>query len=77
MTAWTAPPPRRAAPAAADAGDGAALPTVDVGELARIAARRLRLLLPCLAIAGAIALAYIALTPSRYAATMSILVDPR
>ena len=77
MTAWTAPPPRRAGPAAADAGDGAALPTVDVGELARIAARRLRLLLPCLAIAGAIALAYIALTPSRYAATMAILVDPR
>jgi uncharacterized protein involved in exopolysaccharide biosynthesis len=77
MTAWTAPPPRRAGPAAADAGDGAAMPTVDVGELARIAARRLRLLLPCLAIAGAIALAYIALTPSRYAATMSILVDPR
>jgi uncharacterized protein involved in exopolysaccharide biosynthesis/Mrp family chromosome partitioning ATPase len=35
------------------------------------------LLAPCLAIAGAIALAYIALTPSRYAATMSILVDPR
>ena len=77
MTAWTAPPPRRAGLAAADAGDGAALPTVDVGELARVAARRLRLLLPCLAIAGAIALAYIALTPSRYAATMSILVDPR
>ena len=77
MTAWTAPPPRRAGPAAADAGDGAAMPTVDVGELARIAARRLRLLLPCLAIAGAIALAYVALTPSRYAATMSILVDPR
>ncbi|MGA2493289.1 MAG: exopolysaccharide transport family protein, partial [Roseiarcus sp.] len=59
------------------AGDGAALPTVDVGELASVAARRLRLLLPCLAIAGAIALAYIALAPSRYAATMSILVDPR
>jgi uncharacterized protein involved in exopolysaccharide biosynthesis/Mrp family chromosome partitioning ATPase len=77
MTAWTAPPPRRAGPAAADAGEGAALSTVDVGELARIAARRLRLLLPCLAIAGAIAIAYIALTPSRYAATMSILVDPR
>jgi uncharacterized protein involved in exopolysaccharide biosynthesis/Mrp family chromosome partitioning ATPase len=77
MTAWTAPPPRRAGPAAAGDGDGAATPTVDVGELARIAARRLRLLLPCLAIAGAIALAYIALTPSRYAATMSILVDPR
>ncbi len=77
MTAWTAPPSRRAGPAAADAGDGAATPTVDVGELARIAARRLRLLLPCLAIAGAIALAYIALTPSRYAATMTILVDPR
>jgi uncharacterized protein involved in exopolysaccharide biosynthesis/Mrp family chromosome partitioning ATPase len=76
MTAWTAPPPRRAGPAAADAGDGAA-PTVDIGELARIAARRRRLLLPCLAIAGAVALAYIALTPSRYAATMSILVDPR
>jgi len=77
MTAWTAPPPRRAGPAAADASDGGALPTVDVGELARIAARRLRLLLPCLAIAGAIALVYIALTPTRYAATMSILVDPR
>ena len=77
MTAWTAPPPRRAGPAADDAGDGAALPTADVGELARIAARRLRLLLPCLAIAGAIALAYLALAPSRYAATMSILVDPR
>jgi uncharacterized protein involved in exopolysaccharide biosynthesis/Mrp family chromosome partitioning ATPase len=77
MTAWTASPLRRAGPAAAEAGDGGALPTVDVGELARIAARRLRLLLPCLAIAGAMALAYIALTPSRYAATMSILVDPR
>ena len=35
------------------------------------------MLLPCLAIAAAIALAYVALTPSRYAATMSILVDPR
>ena len=66
MTARTAPPPRRAGPAAAD-----------VGELACIAARRLRLLLPCLAIAGAIALAYVALTPTRYAATMSIFVDPR
>jgi succinoglycan biosynthesis transport protein ExoP len=75
MTAWTAPPPRRAGPA--DAVDGAALPTADVGELVRVASRRLRLLLPCLAIAGAIALAYIALAPSRYAATMSILVDPR
>ena len=50
---------------------------MDVGELARIAARRLRLFLPCLAIAGSIALAYVALTPTRYAATMSILVDPR
>jgi len=77
MTAWTAPPPRRAGPAAAEAGDGAAPSTIDVGELAHIAARRLRLLLPCLAIAGAIAIAYIALTPSRYAATLSILVDPR
>ena len=77
MTAWTAPPPPRAGAAAADVGDGAAPPTVDLGELARIAARRLRLLLPCLAIAGAIALAYVALTPTRYAATMSILVDPR
>ena len=77
MTAWTAPPPRRAGLAAADAGDGDASSTVDVGELGRIAARRLRLLLPCLAIAGAIASAYVALTPSRYAATMSILVDPR
>jgi uncharacterized protein involved in exopolysaccharide biosynthesis/Mrp family chromosome partitioning ATPase len=66
MTARTAPPPRRAGPAAAD-----------VGELACIAARRLRLLLPCLAIAGAIAVAYVALTPTRYAATMSIFVDPR
>jgi polysaccharide biosynthesis transport protein len=77
MTAWTAPPPRRAGPAAAEAVGGAASPTADVGELARIAARRLRLLLPCLAIAGAIALVYIALAPSRYAATMSIFVDPR
>lgn len=77
MTAWTAPPPRRAGPAAADAGDGVAPPMVDVGELARIAARRLRLLLPCLAIAGAIALAYVALAPTRYAATLSIFVDPR
>jgi len=76
MTARTAPSPRRAGLAAADAGDGAAT-TVEVGELARIAARRLRLLLPCLAIAAALALAYVALTPSRYAATMSILIDPR
>ena len=76
MPAWAAPPPPRAGPAAADAGDPA-LPTVGVGELARIAARRLRLLLLCLAIAGAIALAYVALTPCRYGATMSILVEAR
>lgn len=61
--------------AGADAADAA--PMVDVGELARIARRRLRLLPLCLAIAGAIALAYVALTPTRYAADMSILVDPR
>jgi uncharacterized protein involved in exopolysaccharide biosynthesis/Mrp family chromosome partitioning ATPase len=77
MTARTAPPPRRAGPAGADAGDGDASPTVDVGELVRIAVRRRRLLLPCLAIAGALALAYVALAPTRYAATMSIFVDPR
>ena len=64
-------------PAAADAGDPAVVPTVGVGELARIALRRLRLLPLCLAIAGAIALAYVALTPPRYGATMSILVDAR
>ena len=61
--------------AGADAGDAASM--VDVGELARIARRRLRLLPLCLAIAGAIALAYIVLTPTRYAAELSILVDPR
>ena len=77
MTARTAPPPRRAGVATADAGDGAALPTADLGGLVRVAARRLRLLAPCLAIAGALALAYIGLTPTRYAATMSILFDPR
>ncbi|THD44191.1 MAG: hypothetical protein E7774_11200 [Bradyrhizobium sp.] len=75
MTARTAPPLLRAGAAAADAPDGAQ--SVDIGELARIARKRLRLLPYCLAIALAIALAYILLTPSRYAATMSILVDPR
>jgi succinoglycan biosynthesis transport protein ExoP len=75
MSARTAPPPSRAGAAAAEAGDFA--PSVDVGELARIARRRLRLLPLCLAIAGAIALAYIVVTPTRYLATMSILVDPR
>ena len=50
---------------------------MDVGEFYRIVARRLRLLVPCLAFAGAIGLAYILTTPTRYAATMSILVDPR
>ena len=75
MTASSAPPLLRAGAAAADAPDAA--PTVDVGELALVARKRLRLLPYCLAIALAIALAYIVLTPSRYAATMSILVDPR
>jgi len=77
MAARTAPSPRRAGLASAVAGDGGGSPSVDVADLARIARRRLRLLPICLAAAGLIALAYVALTPSRYAATMSILVDPR
>ena len=33
--------------------------------------------LPCMAIAGALCLAYLVTAPTRYAATMSIFIDPR
>ena len=52
-------------------------PTMDIGDFAAIAMRRRRLLAPCLAIAGALCLGYLALTPTRYTASMSLLVDPR
>jgi polysaccharide biosynthesis transport protein len=50
---------------------------MDIGEFHRILTRRRRLLAPCLAIAGALWLTYVVTTPTRYAATMSILIDPR
>ncbi|MBV8474390.1 MAG: hypothetical protein JO107_08005 [Hyphomicrobiales bacterium] len=52
-------------------------PTMDVGEFLRIARKQARLLLPCMAIAGALCLGYIVTAPTRYAATMSIFIDPR
>ena len=52
-------------------------PTMDVGEFFRIARRRARLLIPCMAIAGALCLGYLVTAPTRYAATMSIFIDPR
>ncbi len=71
--------PRRDSPLAAEAPreSAASAPTMDVGEFYRIVAKRVRLLAPCLAVAGVICLAYILMTPTRYAATMSILIDPR
>jgi len=52
-------------------------PTLDIGEVVRIARRRARLLLPCMAIAGALCLGYLLTAPTRYGATMSIFIDPR
>ncbi len=52
-------------------------PTMDVGEFLKIARKRARLLLPCMAIAGALCLGYLVTAPTRYAATMSIFIDPR
>jgi len=59
--------PREVAPA----------PLMDIGEFAAIAMRRRRLLAPCMAIAGALCLGYLLFTPTRYTASMSLLVDPR
>jgi polysaccharide biosynthesis transport protein len=50
---------------------------MDIGEFHRIVMSRLRLLPLCLALTVAVAVAYIVVTPSRYTATMSILIDPR
>ena len=50
---------------------------MDIGDFYRIAASRLRLLLPCMALTLGLALAYSLLTPRTYTATMSFLVDPR
>jgi succinoglycan biosynthesis transport protein ExoP len=79
MDAWPAPLFRRGAPPPATAPSaGAGAPgTMDIGEFHRILTRRRRLLAPCLAITGALWLAYVVTTPTRYAATMSILIDPR
>jgi uncharacterized protein involved in exopolysaccharide biosynthesis len=50
---------------------------MDAGDFFRIARRRARLLIPCMAIAGALCLGYLVTAPTRYAATMSIFIDPR
>lgn len=50
---------------------------MDIGEFLRIARKRARLLLPCMAIAGALCLGYLVTAPTRYAASMSIFIDPR
>ncbi len=50
---------------------------MDIGEFLRIARKRARLLIPCMAIAGALCLGYLVTAPTRYAATMSIFIDPR
>ncbi len=71
--------PRPDKPSAAEVSQrsDAAAPTMDIGEFYRIVAGRVRLLAPCLAVAVAIGLGYVLMTPTRYAATMSILIDPR
>jgi polysaccharide biosynthesis transport protein len=74
MDASAAPFSRRDGP---PAPGGDAPRTMDIGDFHRILTRRRRLMAPCLAIAGALWLAYVATTPTRYAATMSILIDPR
>jgi uncharacterized protein involved in exopolysaccharide biosynthesis/Mrp family chromosome partitioning ATPase len=66
-----------AAAAAAPPRAPAAPPVMDLGEAFRIARRRVRLLGPCMAIAGALFLLYVLAAPTRYAATLSILIDPR
>lgn len=50
---------------------------MDIGDFYAIARRRKRLLGPCMAIAGGLWLGYVVLTPTRYTASLSILVDPR
>jgi polysaccharide biosynthesis transport protein len=50
---------------------------MDIGEFVSIAMRRRRLLAPCMIIAGALCLGYILFTPTRYTASMSLLIDPR
>ncbi len=55
-----------------------AAPTeMQIGDLYRAVAQRSRLLIPSLALTFALAALYIFLTPPRYAATMSLLVDTR
>ena len=63
--------------ASAPEASAAAPPTMDVGEVFRVARKRARLLIPCMAIAGALGLGYLATAPTRYAATMAIFIDPR
>ena len=55
-----------------------AAPTeMDIGDLYRAVARRWRLLLPLLALTMSLAGLYVLVTPARYAASMSFLVDTR
>ena len=71
-------PLRKAAPAPDPAAANRPVPpTMDIGEFLAIVMRRRRLLAPCMALAGALWLGYIALTPTRYTASMAILIDPR
>ncbi len=50
---------------------------MDIGDLYNAVARRWRLLAPALAVTMSLAGVYIAVTPARYAASMSFLVDTR
>lgn len=50
---------------------------MDIGDLYRAVARRWRLLLPLLALTMSLAGLYVLVTPARYAASMSFLVDTR
>ncbi len=51
--------------------------TIDIGDLYSAVVRRWRLLVPALALSASLAGVYILITPARYAATMSFLVDTR
>lgn len=69
--------PRPATAETADEDYAARETSVDLGELYGAVAKRWRLLFPVMAVAFGLAGAYIVFTPSRYMASMSILVDPR
>lgn len=61
----------------ADSDDQAPGERLDLADLASLVLARSRLLIPAFAIAMAGFLGYVLLTPTRYTASMSIMIDPR